>query len=137
MNVVIIGMGGVGFYVAQTLARYGHEVLAVDQSRTRLEHIGERLDVATLNGYGANPRTLHLAGVDKADLVVCSTDSDEVNLIAALASKRLGAARTVARVQSGEYEDTEHGEDEEDEAEACGGGVRSVAHAGGCSVGTW
>ena len=112
MNVVVIGMGGVGFYVAQTLARSGHEVLAVDQSRSRLEHIAERLDVATLNGYGANPRTLHLAGVDKADLVVCSTNSDEVNLIAALASKRLGArhGRSVAERR---VRNTEHREDEE------------------------
>tara|TARA_B100000575_G_scaffold219600_1_gene180087 strand:+ start:479 stop:1837 length:1359 start_codon:yes stop_codon:yes gene_type:complete len=113
MNVVIIGMGGVGFHVAKTLARGGHEVLAVDLDPRRISHTAERLDVATLRGYGANPRTLALAGVDKADLVVCSTNSDEVNLIAALASKQLGATRTVARLQSGEYEDTEPGEDEE------------------------
>jgi trk system potassium uptake protein TrkA len=56
---------------------------------------------------------LKLAKVDQADLVVCATDSDEVNLIAALAAKRLGAGRTVARLKSGEYEDAEPGEDEE------------------------
>lgn len=107
MNVVIIGMGEVGFYVAKTLAKSGHEVLAVDLNKARIAQIAERLDVATLEGYGANPRTLRVANVDKADLVVCATDSDEVNLIAALASKRMGATRTVARLQSGEYEDTE------------------------------
>jgi trk system potassium uptake protein TrkA len=113
MNVVVIGMGEVGGYVAEKLAKERHEVLAVDLDKARLTQVSERLDVATLRGYGANPRTLTLAGVDKADLVVCATDCDEVNLIAALASKRLGAGRTVARLQSGEYEDVEPGETEE------------------------
>ena len=113
MNVVVIGLGEVGVHVAEVLAAGRHEVLAVDLSKDRIKQVRERLDVATLRGYGANPRTLKLARVYEADLVVCATDSDEVNLIAALASKRLGAGRTVARLQSGEYEDSEPGEDEE------------------------
>jgi len=113
MNVVIIGMGDVGAYIAETLSAERHEVLAVDIDQERIDLISERLDVATLKGYGANPRTLCLSGVDTADLVVCATNSDEVNLIAALASKQLGAGRTVARLQSGEYEDAAPGEEEE------------------------
>jgi trk system potassium uptake protein len=113
MNVVVIGLGEVGRYVAEILAADKHEVLAIDLDKDRIEQISERLDVATLKGYGANPRTLQLACVDKADLVVCATNSDEVNLIAALASKRMGAGRTVARLKSGEYEDTAPGEVEQ------------------------
>ena len=105
MKVVVIGMGEVGSHITQTLANERHDVLAVDLSSKRIEQISERMDVATLQGYGANPRTLRLAEVEHADLVVCATNSDEVNLIAALASKRLGATKTVARIQSGEYED--------------------------------
>ena len=105
MKVVVIGMGQVGTFITKVLAKERHDVLAVDLDSSRLAQISERMDVATLQGYGANPRTLRLAGIDQADLVVCATDSDEVNLIAALGSKRLGAGRTVARVQSGEYQD--------------------------------
>jgi len=105
MKVVVIGMGEVGAHITEVLANERHDVLAVDLDPNRIRQISERMDVATLKGYGANPRVLRLAGVDQADLVVCATDSDEVNLIAALASKRLGAGHTVARVQSGEYED--------------------------------
>jgi trk system potassium uptake protein TrkA len=112
MKVVIIGMGEVGACIAETLSGERHEVLAVDIDKDRIDLMSERLDVATLKGYGANPRTLALAGVDTADLVVCTTDSDEVNLIAALASKQLGAGRAVARLQSGEYEDSAPGEEE-------------------------
>ncbi len=113
MNVVVIGMGEVGAYIAEFLAKERHEVLAIDTSRERIVQVSERMDLATLQGYGANPRTLRLANVGEADLVVCATNSDEVNLIAALAAKRLGASRAVARLQSGEYEDAEPGEVEE------------------------
>jgi len=104
VNVVIIGMGEVGLYVAEVLVHDGHDVVAVDQSQETLARISERMDVATLLGYGANPKILKEARVHEADLVVTCTNNDEVNLIAALASKRLGAERTIARLQSGEYE---------------------------------
>ncbi len=105
MNVVIIGMGEVGQYVARTLTKEGHDVVVVDRDLEILGRVGERMDVATVLGYGASPRILKLAGVSEADLVAACTDSDEVNLIAALTSKRLGAGRTIARLQSGEYQD--------------------------------
>ena len=114
MNVVVIGMGEVGQYIAKIMVKDGHEVLAVDNDQDKINQVSERMDLAILHGYGANPRTLQLAGVENADLVVCTTQSDEVNLIAALASKRVGATRTVARLKSGEYEDT-MSEDEEEE----------------------
>ncbi len=111
MNVVVIGMGEVGRYVAEMLQQERHDVVAVDVNRRTIDRINERMDVATLLGYGASPRILAQARVSEADLVVATTDVDEVNLIAALASKRLGASRTIARVQSGVYED---GADEDD-----------------------
>src|SRR5690606_22999156 len=54
-------------------------------------------------GYGASQDTLDRAGVSKADLVVACSDHDEVNLIAALAAKQLGAKRVVARAQGNEW----------------------------------
>ena len=105
MKIVIIGMGEVGWYVAKVLTKTGHDVVAVDTSKEKLEKVSERMDVATVNGYGASPRVLRQAQVHEADLVVGCTDNDEINLIAALAAKRLGAGRTVARLQSSVYEE--------------------------------
>jgi trk system potassium uptake protein TrkA len=111
LNVVVIGMGEVGRYVAEMLVKERHDVVAVDRDLRTIQQVNERMDVATLLGYGASPRVLAQARVSEADLVVATTDVDEVNLIAALASKRLGAGRTIARIQSGVYED---GADEND-----------------------
>jgi trk system potassium uptake protein TrkA len=119
VNIVVIGMGEVGCYVAKVLAKEGHDVVAVDTDIETLEKVSERMDVATVLGYGASPRVLRQARVHEADLVVGCTDNDEVNLIAALASKRLGAGRTVARLQSGVYED----DDDDDQDDNAGDGL--------------
>jgi trk system potassium uptake protein TrkA len=108
MKVVIIGMGEVGRYVAEQLVKERHEVVVVDLDQRMIDRTKEHLDVATLLGYGASPRVLRQARVHEADLVVATTDVDEVNLIAALASKRLGAGKTIARVQSRVYEDGDY-----------------------------
>ncbi|MDH5492502.1 MAG: Trk system potassium transporter TrkA, partial [Myxococcales bacterium] len=51
----------------------------------------------------ASQEILDKAGVRTSDLVVAVTDHDEVNLIAALAAKQLGAKRVIARAQGDEW----------------------------------
>jgi trk system potassium uptake protein TrkA len=59
--------------------------------------------VACIVGYGASQEVLDRAGVSRADIVVAVSNHDEVNLIAALAAKQLGAKRAVARAQGDEW----------------------------------
>ena len=103
MYVIVVGMGEVGRYVAQVLQTEGHDVVAIDVDQQALDHVEERLDVATLVGYGSTPAVLKQAGVDKADMLVAVTNHDETNLVAALAGRHLGARRTIARLQGKEY----------------------------------
>lgn len=109
MYAIVVGMGQVGRHVVAALASEDHEVVAVDRDPEALANIEERHDVATVQGYGANLRLLREAGAAQADLVVGVTDDDEVNLVAAIAGKNLGADRTIARLQGSELEDREEG----------------------------
>lgn len=109
MYVVVIGMGEVGRFVTQVLEAEQHDVVVIDNDAAQLEQVAERADVATLVGYGASLDTLRKAGADGADLVVAVTNHDEVNLLAALASRHLGASRTIARLQGSEYSNLEEG----------------------------
>jgi trk system potassium uptake protein TrkA len=109
MYAIVVGMGMVGRHVVGALASEQHEVVAVDRDAEALAIIEERHDVATLQGYGANLRLLQEAGAAEADLVVGVTDDDEVNLVAGIAGKHLGARRAVARLQGSEFEDREEG----------------------------
>ena len=43
------------------------------------------------------------AGVEDADLIIATTQSDEINMLCCLTAKRLGAKHTIARVRDPEY----------------------------------
>lgn len=99
MHIVIIGMGEVGRHLVRMMEHEGHDLVAVDSRPDAIAAVEDHHDVMTLTGYGASHDVLTQAHVDKADLVVAVTDQDEVNLIAALAAKQLGARRVIARAQ--------------------------------------
>jgi len=99
VNVVVVGIGQVGRHIVEMLEWERHDVVAIDSSPAVIQDVEEHHDVATLVGYGANDAILRTAGVEKADLVVAVTNNDEVNLVTAMAARRLGAGRAIARVQ--------------------------------------
>jgi len=99
MNIVVIGLGEVGRHLLSVLDKEGHDIVAVDSDRKAVQYAEEHYDVASIVGYGASEQLLKVAGVARADLVVAVTNHDEMNLIAALAAKQLGAKHVVARVQ--------------------------------------
>jgi trk system potassium uptake protein TrkA len=103
MRVIVIGIGEVGQHIARTLSAERHDVTVVDADRGRVEGMQGELDALVVAGNGASPKFLRELGAGKADLLCAVTQSDEVNVIAALAARQLGARRTVARVRDAEY----------------------------------
>ncbi len=105
MRVIIVGTGEVGFNTALMLSREEHDVVLIEQDETLVERATEQLDALTIQGNGASPRLLAEAGVKKSDLLIATTNSDEVNIIACLAAKAQGVPRTVARLHNPDYYD--------------------------------
>jgi len=103
VNILIIGMGEVGRHLAATLSAEGHRIVAVDDSEEALDLATEHADIMTLVGHGSALTTLRDAGAGTADLVIAVTDSDEVNLLASMMGKHLGAGKTIARVANRAY----------------------------------
>lgn len=103
MRAIVVGLGEVGQNVVRTLTAERHEVTAVDRDRERVEALQPELDALALAGNGASPKFLRDVGAGDADLLCAVTQSDEANVIAALASHQLGARRTVARVRDDDY----------------------------------
>jgi trk system potassium uptake protein TrkA len=95
---VVMGAGEVGFHLARSLSRDGHRVTVVELDPSRQRRVEEELDVSVVAGNGARPPVLEAAGVDRCELFMAVSSSDEANLTAALLAKSLGAARTVVRV---------------------------------------
>jgi trk system potassium uptake protein TrkA len=106
MRTVIIGAGEVGLNTARMLSHEGHDVVLVDLDETLVERATEQLDALVVHGNGASPKLLAEAGINKSDLLVAASSSDEVNIIACLAAKSQGVPRTVARIHNPDYYET-------------------------------
>lgn len=103
MKIVIVGDGKVGFALTEQLAHEGHDVVVIDNNRKVLSSSAERLNVIAVLGNGASLSTQREAGVGESDLMIAATASDETNLLCCIVAKKLGCARTIARVRNPEY----------------------------------
>jgi trk system potassium uptake protein len=102
VHIVIVGAGEVGWYLAERLGAENHDVVLIEQNEHVANVIGELLDIQVIVGNGCHPSLLAQAGIDRAALFAAVTQSDEVNLVAALLAKQHGVARIVVRIQTEE-----------------------------------
>ncbi len=107
MYIIIIGAGEVGFNLAKMLSYEGHDVVVIEKDAERCQRVSENLDVQAIHGNGTSYHALEEAGIRSADLLAAVTTQDEVNLIAALAAKKYGVEKTIARVRSHEFLDSD------------------------------
>jgi len=103
MYIIVAGGGIIGSHIASLLAEEGHEVLVIEQSGEALDKIRHQMDVKTIQGNSATPKTLKQAEVERADLVLAVTNNDETNMITCFMSKELGASTTAARIRNPDF----------------------------------
>ena len=103
MKVVIVGDGKVGGTIASQLATEGHDIIVIDNNTTVLTNAVNTMDIISVEGNGASLEVQRRAGVESADILIAATSADEVNMLACLLGKKLGARHTIARVRSPEY----------------------------------
>ena len=103
MRIVIAGAGEVGTHLAKMLSQEEHDLVVIDNDSDRLKTIGSTLDVLTIEGNANSIAHLKEAKIGKADLLISVTSSEDVNVNSAILSKRLGAKKTIARIDNQEY----------------------------------
>ena len=102
MKIVIAGAGAVGTHLARLLVQENHDITLIDEKPDRLETIGN-LDIMTVVGSPLSIITLKDAGAGRADLFIAVTTDEAHNLTCCILSKKLGAKKTVARVDNPEF----------------------------------
>ncbi|MBT3231180.1 MAG: Trk system potassium transporter TrkA [Calditrichaeota bacterium] len=103
MKIVIVGAGVVGLHLAKTLSWQEYDVSIIDRKQSLVDRAAGSLDVMAIRGSGTSIKTLLEAGVDDADLLIAVTSIDEVNIVACVLAKQLGAKTRIARVRNQEY----------------------------------
>jgi trk system potassium uptake protein TrkA len=103
MKIIIAGAGEVGYHLAKQLANENHDITIIDLDNTSLERVDSVTDVLTVLGSSTSLKTLRKANCEKTDLLVAVTSSESVNVNTAIIAKKLGAKKTIARVENAEY----------------------------------
>lgn len=99
-NIMIIGGGKMGYYLARQLSEtggYNIKILEIDEERC--EHLCTTLpNVDIINADGTDRNTLHEQGIENLDAFVALTTIDEENIITSMYATSLGIQKTVAKV---------------------------------------
>lgn len=103
MKIIIAGMGDVGYQLSKQLSNESHDIIAIDLNREALSHSDQMADILTINGSSTSINILKQANIEKADLLLAVTSSEEVNITTAVLGKKLGAKRSIARIFNEEY----------------------------------
>jgi trk/ktr system potassium uptake protein len=106
MFVLIVGCGRVGSAIAKRMIKQGHEVSVLDESEEAHALLDHDLDQTWEDsggrftvGTALEVEALDAAGIQQADVVVCSTDGDNTNIVVAqIARKRFQVPKVVVRV---------------------------------------
>ena len=87
MNVLIVGAGKSGTYLAEKL-RGDHHVTLIEARPDLVTYVAARMpDVTVVRGDGCEPNVLDRAGAAHADLVAALTGDDEDNLVVSFLAK--------------------------------------------------
>lgn len=105
MKIVIAGCGKIGTSILSSLVAEGHDMVAIDTKDESVNEISNIYDVMTVCGSAVDFDTLTEAGVDKANMFVAVTGSDELNMLACFIAKRMGAQHTIARIRDPGYDE--------------------------------
>ena len=103
MNVIVVGCGQVGQALTEQLIKTGNNVTVIDTVRENVQALTDKVDARGFVGNGASHTTLAEAEVDKADLLIAVTNSDELNILCCIVARKSSDCKVIARVRSPEY----------------------------------
>ena len=104
MRIVVVGLGKVGRALTAQLTAEKHDIVVIDQNPTLIDDIVNIYDVRGVPGNGASYDVQKEAFEDGADLLIATTSSDEINILACMVAKKIGTQHTIARIRNPEYE---------------------------------
>ncbi len=103
-DVMIIGGGHIGTYLAQKLAKEKVNVKLIEQDKYRVQVLTELLDhVLIIHGDGSDINLLEQEEINSMQAVVTVTGLDELNLLVAMIAKHNDVNKSIAKVSRDNY----------------------------------
>lgn len=105
MNILILGAGEIGFYLAEQLSSQEHNICIIESDAQVAAEVRDKLDARVIEGNGSAVSVLEEAGVADTHVFLGLSSSDNTNLVAASLARSLGARRSIARLHSDTHRD--------------------------------
>ncbi len=103
-NVMIVGGGKIGFYLARQLCELGMRVKVIDKDYNRCTKLCDLLPKAVIiNGDGTDQELLVDEGINEVDAFVALSSLDEENIIMSLFAKNNTKAKVVTKINRESY----------------------------------
>lgn len=103
MKIIIAGAGEVGTHLAKMLSNEDQDIILLDNDQSRLDVIDSNYNLMTWNGSTSSFESLRDVGVTDADLYIAVTPYETRNITSCAIAKKLGAKKTVARIDNSEF----------------------------------
>lgn len=103
LNIVIIGVGEVGFNLAKYLSKEDHAITVIDVNSKKCLRVQNSIDAKVIEGDGTSQRLLAEIDMEKVDYILALTRIDEVNLVASQIASKMGAKHVICRLRNTEY----------------------------------
>ena len=98
MKIIIAGAGDLGSHLAKLLSSESHDIYLIDLNKERLNTISSQIDVFTIAGDAKSVEIMEQKLISSCDLLIAVTSSEETNMLICILGKKLGAKRTIARI---------------------------------------
>jgi len=102
-SILILGLGGVGFYLAKRLIHEGYAVTAIEPDPRLVSLADGSIDARLINGNAMSISCWEEAEAGKIDCLIAVTNNDAVNMMSCIIGDRFGIPRKIARVRSTDF----------------------------------
>ena len=99
-NILLLGLGGVGYHLAKRLTHEGHALTAIETDPDLIRKADGEIDARLIRGDGMSFASWEEAAARSMDYLIAVTDNDAVNIFASLLADRCGIPQKIARVRS-------------------------------------
>ena len=102
-NILILGLGGMGFYLAKRLQHEGYSVTAIEPDAKLVSYADSNLDARFITGSALNIERWREANAEEMDYMIAVTNKDALNMMGAQIADRFGIPQKICRIRHQEY----------------------------------
>jgi trk system potassium uptake protein TrkA len=102
-NILILGLGGMGFYLAKRLQHEGYSVTAIEPDSKLVSYADSNLDARFITGSALNIERWREANAEVMDYLIAVTNKDALNMMGAQIADRFGIPQKICRIRHLEF----------------------------------